>query len=124
MSASELLEEPQVAAEEVSDVVEVVTHHHESIQAEAESETLPALGVDVPRPQDVRMHHAAAAELDPSRLLAHAAAVRAERAADVELEARLDEGEVAGPQPHLEVALEELAQEALQRPDEMSDCDA
>ena len=69
------------------------------------------------------MHHAAAAELDPAGVLADAATALAEGAADVELEAGLDEGEVPRPQPHLELLLEELPQEPLQHAGEVSDGD-
>src|SRR3546814_10622593 len=59
--------------------------------------------------QHVRMHHAAAEHFQPAR--------RAVRLlpGDVDFGRRLGEGEVAGAEAHLEVALEERAHEFGQR---------
>ncbi len=63
----------------------------------------------------MRMDQAARHELDPGRSLAHAAAVLAEGAARVELEARLDEGEEARAQPGLQWAAEDALEQRVHR---------
>ena len=87
----ELAEEAGVAAHEVADIVNFVTQHYEARQAEPEGEAGPLLGVDTARAQHVGVHHPAGQQFDPGAALAHAAAVLAEGAARVELEARLNE---------------------------------
>src|SRR6185503_21264096 len=80
---------------------DVVAEHRHALDADAEGEAGVALGIDAGVLEDDGMDHAAAEDLDPSRVLAEAAAsalavgLHAEDAADVDLGARLDEGEVA-----------------------------
>ena len=62
--------------------------------------------------QDVRVYETTRQELDPARVLAHRAALSAVYLAlDIELEAGLDEREVARSQPDGDVALEDLREQ-------------
>src|SRR5688572_5462320 len=99
---SELREETEVVPVEVADVVDLhaLAHHHGALDAPAEGEAAPLLGVDAAGRQHVRMHHAGAAELEPS-LLADAALhvidlprAAADVAGDVDLERGFGEAEV------------------------------
>ena len=80
----ELGEEADVVGEEVAEVVDAVGAGAEAVEAEAEGEALPLLGVDAAAGEHVRVDHAAAAELEP----------RAVGPLDVELGRRLGEREV------------------------------
>ena len=76
------------------------------VRPEAESEAAPLVGIDAAHAQNVGMHQAARQQLHPAALLAHrATGAAADQALDIELEARFDEGEIAGPQPHRDLAL-------------------
>src|SRR3546814_8994226 len=86
---SELREEAGVVGEEEPQVVDAVAGHGQAVDAEAEGEALPLLGVDAAVREHVRVHHPAAAELEE----------RAIGADDVELGRRLREGEVGRAQP-------------------------
>src|SRR5690606_10956005 len=108
-ASGELPEEPQVVVKERAQVVHAVAQHRQPLHAHAEGEAGVALGVDADRAQHVRMDHAAAQHLEPAR-----AAVGA-LPGDVDLGAGLHEGEVAGAEAHLEIALEERAHELGQR---------
>ena len=106
--SSELLQESKIAALQVADVVDAVAHHGQARQAQAEGEAVPLFRVDAAHAQHVGVHQAAAQQLHPAALLAdRAAGAAADQALDVQLEARFDEREKAGPQPHRDLALED-----------------
>ena len=50
---------------QLADVVDAVAHQRQAVDAEAEGEARPLLGVEADRREDVGVHHAAAAELQP-----------------------------------------------------------
>src|SRR4051812_22261717 len=85
----------------MADVGDAVAHHRDALDAHPEGEAGPLLGVDAARFEDHGMNHSAAEDLDPTRVLANVASctrsvlLLAERAADVDLRAGLDEREVA-----------------------------
>src|SRR6185295_6737450 len=115
-SYRELFEEAQVVLVEEADVVDPVLQHRHALHPHAEREAGVLLGVVADGLEHRRVHHAAAENLEPSRLLARAAPRAAARAAaDVDLGARLGVGEEAGTQPHLHVA-EERPQHRFERP--------
>src|SRR5215216_1448789 len=94
---SELLREPDVAGEHLPEIGHVVALLRHAVDAEAEREAAPLLGIDAAGAQDVRVHHAASPELEPlagGRL-------------DDELAGRLGDREVAGPEAGREVLAEE-----------------
>ena len=59
---------------EVTDIINAVEKHGRPFDAQTEGEAGVPLGVDAPVLEDPRVDHAAGAQLDPSRALAHAAA--------------------------------------------------
>src|SRR5690348_4761570 len=105
----ELLEEAQVVLEERAQVRNAITQHGKALDAEAEGEAGVALRVDAAILQHVRMDHAAAEHLEPTALAVLGLP------ADIHLGRGLGEGEVAGAEAHLEIALEEGADELGQR---------
>ena len=102
---SELLQEADVVGEQVAEVVDAVAFLGHAVDAEAEGEAAPLLGVEPAGAQHVRVHHAAAAELEPGAV----------GALDVELGGRLGEREVARAQPRREAGAEERLRERLDR---------
>src|SRR6516162_5300053 len=92
--ASELGEKPEIALEEEPDVVYPELEHRDSLDAHAERPPRHRLGVVADVAEHLRVHHAAAENLEPPRLLTHAAAAPlAEEAEHVHLRRRLGEGE-------------------------------
>src|SRR5215210_7002492 len=117
--SAELFEEAHVVLEEEADVVQFVHQPAHAVDAEAEGEARELLGVNADRAQDVRVHHAGAAQLDPAGALAESAArAAALEAGVVGLHARLGEREVGGaearPRLGAEEAADELGERALQ----------
>src|SRR5262245_1680404 len=114
-------EEAHVVLEERADLVDAVADHRDALEAEAEREPLPLLGVDADRGEHVGVDHPAAAQLDPPRVRAHAAALAvAEDAADGELGRRLGVREEVGSEARLHgLVVEELARERLDRAEEV-----
>src|SRR5690349_6547172 len=115
--SSELLQEAEVALEVVLDVGDAVLEHRHALEAHAEREAGVLLAVVADVAEDLRVDHAGAADLDPAGALADAArAARAgaEGALHVDLDARLDELEVARPEAQVqrraEVAPHEVEQ--------------
>src|SRR6185312_13224462 len=104
-SSSKLLEKPQIVLEKRAQVGDAVAQHREAFHAEAEGEAGVALRVDAAVPQHVRMHHAAAEHLQPARRAVFSVP------ANVHLGRGFGEREVAGAEAHLEIALEERADE-------------
>src|SRR6185312_8946539 len=115
-SVLELLEEAQVVLVEEPDVFDLVFEDGDALDADAPREARVPLGVVADGFEDGRMHHAAAAELDPAGLLAHrAAAAVALPAAQVDLRARLGVREEARTEPHPRRRREHLLREREQR---------
>ncbi len=100
---AELLEEAQIVVEEQAQVVDAVAQHRQALHAHAEGITGVLLGIDTDRGEHIRMHHAAAQQLQPALAPAH-----------VHIRAGLDEGEVGGAEQHFRIALEEQREEAQQ----------
>ena len=101
-----------------------VAQHREALDAHAEGVALPARRVDAAGGQHVRVHHAAAEDLEPAGLLADAAAgAVAEHALDVDLGRRLGEREVRRPEAQAARLLEELLGEAGEHALEVREAD-
>src|SRR5579862_4498236 len=104
----ELLENAQVVLEEESEVAHAVAQHGEPIDPHPPRVARVALRIDAACHEYVRMHHAAAGDLEPAGVLAGAAPPSlAEHARHVDFGGGLGEGEVGSPEPHRKVALEE-----------------
>src|SRR5436190_16136761 len=87
-----LLDETDVVVQQDPHVGDRVAYLSQPVDAEAKREPGPLLGVDADRPEDVGVHHAAAAKLDPPGAAAGAtAAASADRACDLVLGRRLGE---------------------------------
>src|SRR5882724_4065427 len=97
----ELAAEPHVTLDHVPHVLDPVAEHQRPLQTHAEGETGVPIGVDAVGLQNPRVHHAAAAPLDPAlTATGPARAVRvadgraaADEALQVDLGRRLGEGE-------------------------------
>src|SRR6266850_358964 len=101
----ELPEEAHVILEKDLNIIDAVLQHREAVDADAEGEAADFFRVVIDEAVDGRIDHTRAEELDPRGALAFrtGAAVRsagsaAERAGDVELDGRLGEREIAGPE--------------------------
>src|SRR6478735_5379344 len=68
--------EPDVALEERSQVLQVVAEHERTVNAHAEGEAAVDLRVDAAGDEHARVHHAAAAPLDPALAATGAARLR------------------------------------------------
>src|SRR5690606_19547089 len=110
----ELLEEAQIVLEEQPQVVHPVAQHREPLDAHAERIAAVLLRIDAHVVQDVRMHHAAAEDLEP------AAGLRP----DIDLGRRLREREVRRTEAQLDLALEEARHELVQERLQVREADA
>src|SRR5215467_13322163 len=85
----ELFKKSQIVLVEQPDVFDLVLQNRNALDADAPRESRVALRIVADGFEDRRVHHAAAAHLDPSALLAHGAAgAVALPAAQVDLRAR------------------------------------
>src|SRR4051794_2136493 len=99
--------EPLVALVEVADVGDAVAEHQRPLDPDTEREPGVAIGINATRAQHGRVHHAAAAPLDPALGRADAAGLPAGfgggatalEALQVHLGGGLREGEVRRPEP-------------------------
>src|SRR5262249_60335732 len=96
----ELSKDAQVVAEERPETVDAVLEHRDALDPHAERPARALLGVVADVPQDLRMHHARAEDLEPAALLAEpAAGAAADEAQHVDLGRRLGEREERRPEP-------------------------
>ena len=110
---------------ETPDVVDAVSHHHQTIEAQAEGEAVVDVRIDAAEAQNVGVSHAAGQKFHPARAFADAAArAVADKAVDVQLESRLHEGKEAGAQADFHVACEDLREEGFLEVDEVGHGDA
>ena len=123
--AQNCLKDSEVVFPERADLGDVVAELGRPLEAAAESEAAPLLGVDPDVLEHLRVDHPGAPQLDPAGELAHAAALEvAVRAGDIGLDGRLGEGEVVRAEPHLAVVAEEHAHDVQKRPLEIGERDA
>src|SRR5262245_47488533 len=66
ITPSELGQESDVVRPQVAQVVDAVEQKREAVDAEAEREAAPLLGIDAHVAEHLGVHHAAAAQLEPS----------------------------------------------------------
>src|SRR5262245_54861338 len=112
-----LFQKPQIVLVKQSDVLHPVPQNRNALDADAPGKTRIPLGIVPDGLEDRRMHHAAAAQLDPARFLAHrAAGAVALPAAQIDLRARLRVRKKARTEPYANGWREHLAREREQRP--------
>src|SRR5690606_30398065 len=122
---AELRQEPQVVVEEQAQVIDAIAQHGQTLHAHAEGEALEFLGIDAGHAQHVRVHHAAAHDLQPAGLLADAAALAgAHHALHVDLGGWLGEREEGRTEAHAQRLLEEHPQEFLDGALQIREADA
>ena len=108
----EFAEEADIVLEVEAEVLDLPFEHGDALYTHSEGETGVLLGVDAAGFQDVGIHHAGTHDLQPAGALADIAALAAaDVAADVNLGARLGEGEVGGTHTDLGVRPEHLPYE-------------
>src|SRR5690242_5106670 len=111
-----------VGLEEGAQVVHAVFEHGDAIDAEAPGKTLVLGRIEPAVPQHVRMHHAAAEDLQPVLAFTEANLALVAPALDVDLERGLGEREERRAEAHLHVVhLEEGLAEFLQDPFEVAE---
>src|SRR5207244_1964414 len=94
---SKLLQKTQVVGPELADIVDGVFQHADPLRPHAEGEAAELVRVVAAVPQDHRVDHTRAHDLQPAAPLAQAAALAAaDDAVHVHLNARFGEREVAG----------------------------
>src|SRR3989475_12923980 len=86
---SKLFQNPQIIFVEEPEVVDAIADHGDAFDAEAEGPAGPDFGIVADVLEHLRMHHAAAGDLQP--FLAHPAR---ERTGEIDLEARFGVAEV------------------------------
>src|SRR5680860_172886 len=122
--------EADVALEHVAHVLDAVAEHQGSVDAHAEREAGVAVVVDAAGREHPRVHHTAAAPLDPALALARAAVLdrrrlaAADEAPEVDLGAGLGEREVRRPEARGDAGPEDRLGEVVQRTLEVGHGDA
>src|SRR6267142_5149757 len=111
-----LLQEPHVVFVEEANVVDAITDHRDAFDAEAERPAGPDFGIVADVLEDLRMHHAAAGDLQP--VLAH---LLHERVGEINLVARLGVAEVVRAETNLHVAAHDFLEDEFHRALEVAD---
>src|SRR4051794_31417664 len=116
-SSSELPQEADIALEHGAKIRDLIQEHRDALDSHAEGEAgqIPRAAAVAGHFEKPAMDHAGAQDLEPARAFADFAAARAlalaEKAAHIDLSARLDEGEIAGTKPDLGFRAEDFASE-------------
>src|SRR6476661_4666496 len=112
-----MAEPAHIAFEQLPQIRHAVFQHRDAVDAHAPGEALIDIGIDATGAQNVRMHHAAAENLQPVLALAEADLALVAPALDVDLERRLREREKRWPESHVDVIdLEKRLAELVQDP--------
>src|SRR4030081_1647803 len=115
-------EPAHVALEQLAQVGHAVFEHRDAIDAHAPGKALIDVGIDAAGAQHVRVHHAAAQNLEPVLAFAEADLALVAPALDVDLERGLGERKERGAESHVDVIdLEERLAELVQDPFEMAE---
>src|SRR2546429_5407369 len=118
-AASKLPQKPQIIFVEEPDVVDAIADHGDAFDAEAEGPAGPDFGIVADVLEHLRMHHAAAGDLQP--FLAHPAR---ERTGEINLKARLGVTEVVWAETNLHVAAEQFLEDEFHSTLQVADGDA
>src|SRR5712675_483684 len=117
-----MAEPAHVAFEQLAQIGHAVFQHRDTVDAHAPGKTLIDVGIDAAGAQHVRMHHAAAENLQPVLTLAETDLSLVAPALDVDLERRLGEREERRAESHVDVIdLEERLAELVQDPFEVAE---
>src|SRR5438445_7146857 len=117
-----MVEPADVALEQLAQIGDAVFQHRDAVDAHAPGKALVDVGIDAAGAQHVRMHHAAAQNLQPVFALAEADFALVAGALDVDLKRWLGEREERRPEPHVDVIdLEERLAELVQDPFEVAE---
>src|ERR1700682_661435 len=115
-----MVEPAHVVLEQLPQVGHAVFQHRDAVDAHAPGKTLVDVGIDAAGAQHVRMHHAAAENLQPVLAFAEANLALVAPALDIDLERRLGERKERRPESHVDVIhLEERLAEFVQDPFEV-----
>src|SRR6202163_951714 len=111
-----------VALEQLPQVGHAVFQHRDAVDAHAPGKALIDVGIDAAGAQHIRMHHAAAENLEPVLALAETDFALVAPTLDIDLERRLGEGKERRAESHVDVIdLEEGLAELMQDPFEMTE---
>src|SRR4051794_11548696 len=117
-----MVEPAHVVLEQLAQIGHAVFQHRDTVDAHAPGKALVDVGIDAAGAQHVRVHHAAAQDLQPVLALAEPDFALVAAALDVNLERGLGEREERRPEPHVDVIdLEERLAELVQNPFEMAE---
>ena len=119
-----MFKESQIILPEIADVIDAVSQHGDALGAEAEGETGVALGVVAAVAQDVGVHHAAAADLQPAAAADGAALAAAQKALHVEFRGGFGEWEEARPETRTHVLSEQASGQVGERGLQVAEGDA
>src|ERR1700689_1756147 len=111
-----------VVLEQLPEVAHAVFQHRDAVDAHAPGKALIRIRIDAAGAQHVRMHHAAAENLEPVLAFAETDLALVAPALNVDLERGLRERKERGPKPHVDVIdLEECLAELVQDPFEVTE---
>jgi hypothetical protein len=111
-----------VAVEHLAQVGHAVFQHRDAVDAHAPGKALMDVRIDAAGAQHVRMHHAAAENLQPVLAFAEADFAIAAAALDIDLQRRLGKRKERGAESHVDVIdLEEGLAELVQDPFEVAE---
>src|SRR5471030_3339516 len=98
-----MAEPAHVALEQLAQIGHAVFQHRDAVDAHAPGKTLIDFGIDAAGAQHVRMHHAAAENLQPVLAFTEADFALVAAALDIDLKRGLSEREERRPETHVDV---------------------
>src|ERR1700716_2783980 len=115
-------EPAHVAFEQLPQIGDAVFQHRDAVDAHAPGKALVGVGIDAAGAQHIRMHHAAAENLQPVLAFAETDFALVAPALDIDFERRLGERKKRRPESHVDVIdLEERLAEFMQDPFEVAE---
>src|SRR5467141_1084341 len=115
-------EPAHVAVEQLAEIGHAILEHRDAVDAHAPGKALIDVGIDAAGAQHVRMHHAAAENLQPVLAFAETNLALVAPALDVDLERGFGERKERRPESHVDVIdLEKRLAEFVQDPFEVAE---
>ena len=112
----------QIPLAQMTNVVNSISHHDQTIQSQTESKSAPNVRVNIPLPQNIGVNHATGTELDPAALLADPASLPlADQAADVQFKPGFNKREKTRAQPHLDGRTKDFRKHGLHKINQIGD---
>lgn len=119
-----LLQKREIRVLEVSDIIDPILDHHETIESESEGKSGIFFRIDTSLPEDIRMHESSTEELYPSAFFTDfTSGSITERTREIHFDSRFDEWEISRSHTDGNFSTEDIREHGAKRVFEIGESD-